>query len=71
MKILLQLKWKKQQQLITDGFVSNEIFTWMEKLCPKPITELLPVWSNAMKEGDEGLERAKLTDGNLWKVEST
>lgn len=43
----------------------------MERLCSKPIPELLPVQPNAAKEGDEGLEKAKLTDGNLQRVEST
>lgn len=43
----------------------------METLCFKPIPELLPVPPNAAKEGDEGLEKTKLTDGNLQRVEST
>lgn len=43
----------------------------MERLCSKPIPELPPVQPNATKEGDEGLEKAKLTDGNLRRVEST
>ena len=43
----------------------------MERLHYQPEPELLPVQPNVMKEGDEGLERAALTDGSLQRVEST
>ena len=50
---------------MSEMYVSNEIFTTDGETLLQANIRVLPVRPNATKEEDRGLEKAKLTDGNL------